>query len=77
MKKTKKSLTSSESLLTGLSLVAWLTDAATGGPCEDRYPVVLAGGTTTGVKLLQILIPTSLQVGQSRTYVVRGCAEAH
>lgn len=70
-------LTSSESLLTGVSLIAWLTDAGTGGPCEDRDPVVLAGGTATGVKLLQIVIPTLLQVVQSHTYMVSGCAEAY
>lgn len=47
-----KSLTSPESLFTGLSLVAGLTDAVTGGTREDRDAVVLAGGAATGVELL-------------------------
>lgn len=72
-----KSLTSSERLFAGLSMVAWLADTFTGGTHEDRDPVVPAGGAATGVELLQILIPAPLQVGQSGTNVVSGCAEAH
>ena len=72
-----KSLTSSQSLFTGLPLEAWLTDALTGGTREHREAVVSAGGAATGVELLQILIPALLQVGQSRAYMVSGCAEAH
>lgn len=71
------SLTSSKSLFTGLSLVARLAEAVTGGGSEDWDPVVPAGGTATGVELLQILIPTPLQVGHSGTYMVSSCAEAH
>ncbi len=72
-----KMLTSSESLFTGISQVAWLTDAGTGSTREGRDPVVPAGGAATGVKLLQILIEAPLQVGKSRAYMVGGCAEAH
>lgn len=53
-------LTSSKSLLTGLSLVTGLAEALTGGTSKDWDPIVPAGGTATGVKLLQILIPSHL-----------------
>lgn len=35
------------------------------------------GGAATGVELLYVLFPTSLQIGQSGTNVVSGCAEAN
>lgn len=70
-------LTSPESLFAGLSAVACLTDALTGGTGESGDPTVPAGGTPAGVKLLEILFPGPLQVGQSGPNVVGGCAEAH
>ena len=65
------------SLLTGLSVIARLAEAFTSSTSEDRNPVVSAGGAAAGVKLLQMLIPGSLQVGQSGTDMVSSCAEAH
>lgn len=76
-KRDDKGLTFSECHFTGLSLEAWFTDARTGGATEDRDPIVPAGGTAAGVKLLQILIPGPLQVGQSGSSVFSSCADSH
>lgn len=71
------SLTCPECLLAGDAPVAWLTDAATGGPRENRDPVVSAGGAATRIKLLQIFIQSPLQVGYSDSCMVSSSAEAH
>lgn len=70
-------LTASVGLFAGVPLVAWATDAITRRAWEDRNPIVAAGGTAARVKLLQILINGSLQVGQSVTYVVSSCADTY